>query len=265
MNNSRISLSIDKAFTVHLAIIAGLGSLHLIANAVYILATPKRLTGLIALFNMVEERSLANFISATALLAAALVSTLAALSCRNGSRALRRGWWASSVILLFLAIDEGAGIHDLLSGAGQRAMDSHGLFFIGWVAPYMVLAVATGMILLPFIWKLPRATMSRLMAAGIVYIGSAMGMEMLEGLLMEQSVNGAALSAVNMEVINHTVIMVVLVSIEEVGEMFGVALALRALLMHIVSYCPNWSFSIVNSAASSEAASRRHDDSALAL
>ena len=60
-----------------------------------------------------------------------------------------------------------------------------------------------------------------------------MGVEMLEAVLMDRSTQGG-LESVDFGAVNRTPEMILLVTIEELLEMLSVALALRALLIHLV-------------------------------
>ena len=246
----QVQLTVAGIFKAHLSIIGILLHADSATKAIYLADGNRDLLRLVSLFDMAKERSFPNFISAAALLVTAAAAFLISRVSPSRRGALVNGWRLSAAILLFLAFDEGVSLHDRLAVPGQALMHSHGIFFIGWILPYLALLILCGLLLLPFAVALPRPVMFRLMAAAIVYVGASMGLEMIEGLLMERSIDGASLVQVDQEAVNNTLSMVLLVALEESGEMLGVALALRALLLHLGDLCPTWRLTLANIAPS---------------
>lgn len=222
----------ERTFRLHLQLIAILLVGHLFVNGMHLFVGRGRLFGLSGKLNFVEEGSLPNFFSAAALLvAAAVAATIVHVSSVRNSR-LTGCWFMAAAVLMFLAFDEGAGIHDLLAIPLQRVFGGRGFLFIGWVVPYAILTFVVAYRLLPLARSLSLATRNRLIVAATVYVSAAMGVEMLEAVLMDHSTLGG-LESVDFETVNRTPKMILLVTIEELFEMAGVALALRALLIHL--------------------------------
>lgn len=137
--------------------------------------------------------------------------------------------------LAFVAVDEGAGLHDRLSIPLQRWFATSGVFYIGWILPYLVLVALVASRCVPLLLKLPRRTALRLVSAGALYVAAAMGLEMAEALVMYGAAGeSVALGDSDLYSIVRTPLMTGLVTLEEMGEMLAVALLLRALLLHLV-------------------------------
>lgn len=220
-----------KIFRYHCMIIVGLIILHL-SQEVAQLANLRHVS-LTRSFDFVEESSVPNFFSALALFFAGIVALVIASQHRHSGKLLRNGWYLITGLLIFLSFDEGAAIHDRLSLSVQEKLDLSGVFYIGWILPYALLLVVCLVPLARVAIELPSKTRMRLFVAATVYVFSAMGFEALEGLILEHSAAGGPLSSVNQTVANAQPLMIALATIEEAGEMLGVALAIRAMLMYL--------------------------------
>lgn len=209
----RVALSASHIFAWHLAAIAALLVLHLLAAALRI--EFGRGQTLWRLFQLSGEANVPSFFSAVALL---LAGGLALQIGRIDTHDRRRGWWLAGFILLFLALDEAASLHEQLNWFGPRRAGQMSLF---WLLPYGVLVVATVATLFPFWLRLPRATQVGLALAAIVYVAGAMGMEVVESRFHSQSEDGVLYWP-----------RILSVGAEETLEMLAVAILIRTLLRH---------------------------------
>lgn len=237
-------LNIDTVFRWHLVIIAMLITAHI---GVFLLS---RATGFVDLndvrknLDMDSERSVANLSSAFAIAICALVALAVSFSTdASGSKLLVRGWLACAAIMLFIAVDEGAAIHDSFSAKVGPALgfgEFHGVLRFGWVVPYSVVVIVVLVGLARFAFAIPSDTRNRLAAAAILYVCAALGMELPAAWIADQVVaaGGAAGSDSNL------VVVMIMHAIEEGGEMLAVALTLRALLLHIIKHLPRSTFAL---------------------
>lgn len=185
-----------------------------------------------AVFDLGEENSFGNFFSAMMLAFTALISALIAYRHQSQGARLWLIWSFATLALAGMAIDEGAMLHDRLSRPIQERLQTSGVFYIGWTLPYLFLVFAAVFAGLPLLRSLPPRTRIRLIVAAALYVGAAMGMEMIEALLLQRSVPEdmtfrAAIAS------GDPPSWAILVPMEETGEMIAVALALRALLLHL--------------------------------
>lgn len=128
----------------------------------------------------------------------------------DAKRAASDRWWihwkALAVGFLVLCIDEIAGLHESFNTVTDAS----------WAIPGGILAVAVGLLFFSFLWSLPAATRTAFFLAGCIYIGGAIGIEMV----------GAPMDADTMTYNLTTVV-------EEGMEMTGVLLFLLALLRYM--------------------------------
>lgn len=138
------------------------------------------LLGLLRLVDVGQEASLPSWFSTFNLL---LASALAALIWRlpTAGPEGRGGWAATAALLLFMSLDEGAAIHEVLNDV-QRALVDRGLSpdWFGshpWLVLGVPLALLVGALFLPFLWRMPRYLAGRLILAGGVFLAGAVGLE----------------------------------------------------------------------------------------
>lgn len=153
------------------------------------------------------------------LLCAILSAAIAAL--RSGERhSLHWQWLGLAVIFLGMSADEVAVIHELTIAPLRKVLGLGGLLWHSWVILGAAMVVLVGLIYLPFLARLPRATAGRILAAGLVFVSGAIGLEMIGGAMIE------AHGRTNLP-------YVLVMSCEEAAEMAGLILYIRALLLYV--------------------------------
>ena len=182
-------------------------------------------------FGVSGEGKLPTFYSGVTMLIAAAL--LGFISMRVPARGVFRAHWAAlGVIFMLLAMDEMVQIHELSTRITREFFGiTSGPLYHAWVIPAMVflafMAVAYGR----FLWKLPRRSSVLFVVAGVVYVGGALGMEM---------VDSAYLAARG-----HDLGYGVLATLEEVGEMSGIVIFIYALMDHLERLAPESRIRIV--------------------
>jgi hypothetical protein len=220
-------------FRAHCSIVLLLLAMHLVFRLLDALGH-SHVLGLSSLWDFAEEASVPTYFSAAALLATAAIAAMVANSDAGAAdRRLQRGWWTAAALLLFMAFDEGWGLHDRLSFFVRQVIATRGIFFIGWVVPYMLLVVFAVGLLLPLAKALPAITRTRLVWAALIYVSCALGIEFPQGVLLDRASVDGVLNWQETRTVVREPLMVALIAIEETGEMLAVALALRALLLHL--------------------------------
>lgn len=184
------------------------------------LTGPQRL---IALFNVNEEANLPTWYSTFSLLACSVLIALIAAKQRNQGDRFTRHWQILSFVFLFLSVDELASIHELSVNPLRNALHTGGMLYFAWVIPYSLLLLIFGLNYLKFIAHLPAKTRWLFVLAGGIYVGGALGMELI---------GGAYASAFD----QHNLGFQLLSTIEEVFEMVGVIVFIYALLDYLRSY-----------------------------
>lgn len=147
------------------------------------------LLGVLRLLDVGQEASLPSWFSTFNLLLAAALAALLWCLPKAGAEG-RGGWAATAALLLFMSLDEGAAIHEILNEV-QRALAERGLSpdWFGthaWLVLGAPLALMVGAMFVPFLWRMPRYLAARLILAGSVFLGGAVGLEGA-GALMESA------------------------------------------------------------------------------
>lgn len=74
-----------------------------------------------------------------------------------------------------ISIDEVIGLHETLGALFER---DEGLLYFDWVLAGAPVVAVVGALYVPFLRRLPRKTALRFLAAGALYVGGAIGMEL---------------------------------------------------------------------------------------
>jgi hypothetical protein len=184
-------------------------------------------TGYAAFFGVSAEGKLPTFYSGvTLLMAAVLLAAIATHEHANRGR-FARHWIGLSLIFVFMAADELLEIHELSIRPMRRVFGiTAGPLHFAWVIPAAAMLVLLAITYARFLKALPASSLRSFLVAGVVYVGGALGMEL---------VGGAYLTARGDDVIYG-----VIATVEELGEMTGVALFIIALLDHLTRIAPDW-------------------------
>ncbi|MBW4663463.1 MAG: hypothetical protein KME01_04560 [Chroococcus sp. CMT-3BRIN-NPC107] len=104
----------------------------------------------------------------------------------------------------------------------RTSLNTSGFLYYAWVIPGAIFAFAVFLGFLKFIKALPPKTKRLFLTAGTVFVGGAIGMELLSGAYAELYTHNNFTSAI-------------LTSIEEFMEMIGIVIFIYALLSYIGS------------------------------
>ena len=170
------------------------------------------------LFDLDHEANIPTFFSVFMFGTAGGLLLLAHRTAISGGRGQWQ-WRLLAVVVFFLAVDEGSQIHEKCIEAVHRLLGGipHASLTYAWVIPYGLAAAGLGVIMAPFLLKLPKRTLWLFVISGIIYIGGALVTEMLEG---AATVDGGETST----------FYLLLNTMEETLEMIGLALFNYALL-----------------------------------
>ena len=116
-------------------------------------------------------------------LSGALLSIVTAAAARNGENYLFH-WAVLAIMFVGLSIDEATGVHELAIDPLQSGLGLSGFFHFAWVIPGMVLVTIAGLAYLPFLLAQPDRTRLVFFTAGLLYVGGALGMELVGGKLL---------------------------------------------------------------------------------
>lgn len=147
-----------------------------------------------------------------------LWATLGALGVLGAALTQRRaGWLVLAVVAFAASIDEYAELHERLDSVGAPLAASLGLdVWFTWVLPAIAIVVLVVVALIPLLRALPPAQLWLLVLGGVLFVGGALGVETLSGLVLLAS--GGE--------VNRVYVYVTMV--EELLELVGVAVAIGA-------------------------------------
>lgn len=215
----KIAIIPEKAFYFLLLIIGLLSVTNIVVNYLMFKSDTFLSKVFFKLFDVDTEVNFPSLYSTVTLLTCALLLFL--IHFIENGKWIRSGYWSLlGLVFLFLAVDENISLHEKITGLLRNQFNFPGIFYYAWIVPYFLAVLLLGFYYLPFLLKLPRSIMYHFITAFLLFMGGAVGMEMIGG--RHFSLHG------------HDVLLVVYYSIEEFLEMLGVAVFIKGLLMCIL-------------------------------
>jgi len=185
----------------------------------YYLGHPQ-LKGFVPAFYLELESNVPTWYSSFALgLAGALLLTIAVVK-RDVRDEYRHHWMALALLFFGLSLDEVAMFHEYPIEFLRETFHAKGMFYYTWVVPGAIFVAAVGCCLLRFLKRLPGQTRRLFLLAGAVFVGGAIGVEMISGIQSD---------AFGEENLTYMLI----ITVEESCEMLGVVIFIHALLKYI--------------------------------
>jgi len=181
--------------------------------------------GLVPLFNFDTESNVPTWYSSVALFMCSLLLGIIAYQKKIEMDRYRSYWIALSLIFLYLSIDEASQIHEesmKLIGLFPQ-LNSGGIFYFSWTIIGIPLVSIFILFYIKFLINLPAKTRFLFLISGVLYVGGALGMELIDG--WYASING-----------KQNLMYAMMTTLEETLEMLGVALFFYSLLSYIHLY-----------------------------
>jgi hypothetical protein len=190
-----------------------------------------------SLFYVDSEQSLPTLYSSVMLLLSALLFGSIAHAHRRRGRPYVRHLASLSVVFALLALDESASLHEQTVGPFRALLDIEGGFlWYAWVVPAAAAVALFVAVFTPFLRHLPRPTRLGLLAAGALFVGGAIGVELLGGSYASGHGQG-------------DMTFVLIATAEETLEMLGIAVLFYTLLAYIPIGLPDAAWRIRVSSA----------------
>jgi hypothetical protein len=174
---------------------------------------------LIKLFNFDSEANLPTYFSSLLLLSNGILLALIGIRYKALGQKFW-GWFGLSIIFMFLALDEMIQIHEQLDAPMKAFFNTSGLLYYAWVIPYVIITIIIAIANFKFMMRLPKLILKYFIVAGILFVGGAVGMEVLSGIHLEKYGNKTLTNAL-------------IYSFEELLEMSGSVVFLYALVSYI--------------------------------
>ncbi|GAB3384702.1 hypothetical protein [Lysobacter fragariae] len=176
----------------------------------------------LAMISLDGEHNLPSLFSTALLLSASGLLALITMLTRAHKAPDVSKWAILSIGFLLMGLDEDLALHELLIAPMRTLLGGQhlGIFFFAWVIPGIFLVVGLGLFFLSFMLRLPRRTAIAFAISAAIYLGGALGVELVEGWWRE----------------NHAyrdLIYQAMVSLEEGMEMAGVIAFIHALLRYV--------------------------------
>ena len=187
--------------------------------------------GLVPLFDVNVEGNIPTFFSVCLGLCSAALFAVIALDAKGRGDRDAIYWTVLAAGFLFLSYDECFQVHEkmtepmraMLRGSDPADGASLGLMYFSWVVPGLIGAFIVSLFFLKFMLRLPVATRRRMILAASLFLGGCLGMELINGSVMESQGDGLLYN--------------VLVMTEEGLEMTGMATLIYAMTIHIAASC----------------------------
>lgn len=171
-------------------------------------------------FTLDNELSVPTWYSSAVLLVCAILLLVIFAAKKHAGDRYARHWLALSILFALISVDETAAIREQAMVPLRAYLKTGGIFYYAWVIPATVFVLLIGLVFARFLRALPAPTRRLFLLAGAVYVGGALGMEMVGGyyLSFPQRLGGV-----------YRVITIV----EEVMEMTGQVIFVYALLSYL--------------------------------
>ncbi len=178
----------------------------------------------LTIFRFDAELTIPTWYSGALMLVAALLLIVCSAIART-SRPREFIWWVMLGIgFVYLSADEVAGIHERVGQIATRYVETSGALSFTWLIVGIPAVIAAAALFLPFLLKIDRRTRWMMIAAGALFVGGAVGFEMLGGLAASRlGLESAAYLAV--------------AALEECLELAGLTLLVSALLLRVRDDC----------------------------
>ncbi len=139
--------------------------------------------GLIPVMDVDREFSVPTVYSVLLLFTAALLLAFIAVFKIRAKAPFRWHWVILSLGFFFMAFDEGASMHELLTDPlkGALSSDLPGFLSFSWVLIGGLVALLAGLFFVRFVLSLPGRTRNRFILSGALYLSGAILMEMVGG------------------------------------------------------------------------------------
>lgn len=172
------------------------------------------------LFSVNLEESIPTWYSTIILFIASGLLWVIAFSKRHTQDRYTLYWFGLATIFLYLSMDEGAVIHEILADPLQKTFNTQGFLAFGWQIVAIPLVIIFVLLYIRFLLGLPARFRLLFIIAGSVYISGAL---IVEGISADRwATHGTDMT------------YLAIATIEESCEMLGVVLFIYALLAYML-------------------------------
>jgi hypothetical protein len=224
MINLTIPYSPQKIARTLSFVVVFLTSVHIVTQASKYFWNHERLLGFVKLFDLNLESNIPSWYSSCALLFCAYL--LAHIAYLKKGFSYSGHWKVLSFIFVYLSADEAAALHEKWNFLLHPLIHTTGPLAFPWVIPFSIFVIIVLLSYLKFLGHLVTRIRWLFLAAGSIYVGAALGSELIEGYLLGDS--GIETFAFQLAV-----------ALEEFLEMFGIVIFIYALLSYLQGLSKN--------------------------
>lgn len=188
-----------------------------------------------------ENTAIVWYSSLLILVNAAVLAVISILAAKRNHKMVFQ-WRLLAFVFVFLSLDETASFHESAAAPVKEALGLSGYFEFGWIVPAIMLVAVFVIYYTPFLFSLPRHIAVRFLFAGGVFVGGAVGLEMVGGNIVDATGS-------------RTGVYLVASTIEETFEIIGMTLFLAALLRYLKEMFGEWTIGVTEPQASMPPAS----------
>ena len=185
----------------------------------------------LTVFYLDGEGNIPTFYSFLTLLFSSLLLGVIAYAKNLDSSPYKQHWKILSFIFLYLSLDEVGQLHEKLTTPMRSMLNATGFLYYTWVLPIGFLVVIFLLSYTKFLFHLPVSTRKLFVAATALYIGGAIGVELVGAYIF--SANGM-----------HPLFYSIATTLEESLEMLGIVVFIHALISYIKTYVGGVSWNI---------------------
>lgn len=182
------------------------------------------------LFRLDEESNIPTFYSAFSLGICSILLAIIAFHKQTNNSPHTKHWKFLSLLFFLFSIDEIAMMHEILSVL-REPLNASGFFYFTWVIPAFIFLLVFTVVFISFLQSLPQKIRTLFMLSGVIYVGGAIGVEMIGG--YHSQIYGENNFAYGM-----------ITTIEESLEMVGILVFIYSLLFYLQNYLAKIDLSI---------------------
>lgn len=181
--------------------------------------------GLARLFDLDGEWNVPAWFSSVTLSLPAILLAIIGWAERRRRASYTWHWLFLAVVFAGLSLDEAVGLHELSVEPLRAALHTRGVLLFAWVIPGVGFVAAMGIAYLRFVRALPPPSRRGVLLAGSLYVGGALGLELVGGALVSAGLKDSVFFSLE-------------VLIEETLEMSGVVVFIHVLVAHLARELP---------------------------
>ncbi len=186
-----------------------------------------RSDGIVQMFNLDAETNLPTYFTSLLLVLAAFLSAGIGGVVRARGDKWKRHWYGLVVVLLYLSIDEALQLHERVIEPVRLALGLGGWLYFAWIIPASLLLLVFLLLYARFFRSQPPLLRRGLLWAGLLYVGGAIGFELVGGHHFER------FGPDNLGYVAIT-------TLEEGLELAGIVVLIHALTQYLVRLGPTF-------------------------